>query len=139
MTIDPTTDQKLLRRLQVEQAERRLPSVSAAVVRAGRTVWTGGAGRVDGKVPTTDTQYRIGSVTKTFIAVAVTRLRDAGLLALEEPVTGHLGPEWKVAALQNVSVGQLLMHTGGLPAETSGPFWNTVDALHGTRPAPRRS
>ncbi len=107
----------------VEQAERRLPSVSAAVVRAGRTVWTGGAGRVDGKVPTTDTQYRIGSVTKTFIAVAVTRLRDAGLLALEEPVTGHLGPEWKVPALQNVSVGQLLMHTGGLPAETSGPWW----------------
>ena len=32
----------------------------------------------------TDTQYRIGSITKTFVAVCVMRLRDAGRLDLDD-------------------------------------------------------
>ncbi|HEX8927910.1 MAG TPA: serine hydrolase, partial [Actinomycetota bacterium] len=40
----PTTERALARRIAVEQKERRLPSVMAAVVRDGRVAWTGGRG-----------------------------------------------------------------------------------------------
>lgn len=129
VTIDSPAAEQLLHRLRVEQAVRRLPSVCAAIVRGGQTVWTGGAGIVDDQAPTADTQYRIGSITKTFVAVAVMRLRDAGLLALDDPVTDHLGPEWNVAVLANVRTAQLLMHSAGVPAETSGPWWERTPGI----------
>ncbi len=71
-----TTEFALLRRVAAEQAESRAPSLVAAVVRGQDLLWTGARGSVDGAAPTLDTQYRIGSITKTFIAVLVMRLRD---------------------------------------------------------------
>ncbi|NYI04205.1 serine hydrolase domain-containing protein [Allostreptomyces psammosilenae] len=106
----PSTERALLRRLAVAQVEGRVPSVLAAVIRDGRTVWTGARGRVDGRPPTPDTQYRIGSTTKTFTAVLVMRLRDAGLLDLADPLDRHLPG----TAAGDRTIAQLLSHTGGL-------------------------
>jgi CubicO group peptidase (beta-lactamase class C family) len=116
-------------RLARDQADERLPSVAAGLARDGELVWTGARGRLDGEtadagtLPDADTQYRAGSITKTFVAVAVMRLRDAGRLDLSDPVGAHLAvPGWadSVAAM---TVGQLLSHSGGLRAETAGPWW----------------
>ena len=68
------------RSLRRRQAER-LPSLAAAVVRGGETVWSDAVGLADleaGIEATPETQYRVGSITKTFTAVAVMQLRDAG-------------------------------------------------------------
>lgn len=114
----------LERRLRVEQSEQRLPSVAAAVVRGGRLVWSSAVGHLDGRAgsdpATTDTQYRIGSISKTFVAVEVLRLRDEGALSLDDVVSEHL-PE--LAHLGPVTITQLLTHTSGLQAETDGPWW----------------
>ena len=62
------------------------PGSSATARSCGRARgarWTGAP-------PTTDTQYRIGSITKTFVAVLVLRLRDEGLLDLADPLEAHL-------------------------------------------------
>jgi CubicO group peptidase (beta-lactamase class C family) len=64
-------------------------------------------------------QYRIGSITKTFTAVLVMRLRDEGLLNLSDPLEKHLPG----TGVGEVTVFQLLGHTGGLAAETPGPWW----------------
>jgi CubicO group peptidase (beta-lactamase class C family) len=84
MTLQPSTAAALSRRLAVEQSTQRLPSVVAGVVRDGELTWSGTAGTLDGRAggsaPSPDTQYRIGSISKTFVAVEVMRLRDAGLL-----------------------------------------------------------
>ncbi|HTQ89608.1 MAG TPA: serine hydrolase domain-containing protein, partial [Streptosporangiaceae bacterium] len=40
--------------------------------------------------PDGDTQYRIGSLTKAFIAVLVMRLRDEGRLDLADPLGKYL-------------------------------------------------
>lgn len=116
------TAEVLHRRLAAEQAQRRLPSVAAALVRDGRRVWSAAVGhptaRPDSPVSTTDTQYRIGSLTKTFVAVQVMRLRDEGLVGLADPIERHL-PELDLP----VSIAQLLSHTSGLQAETDGPWW----------------
>ena len=81
---------RLERVLQARQAER-LPSIAAAVVRDGETVWSGAVGLADVEAEieaTPETQYRVGSITKTFTAVAVMQLRDEGKLDLDDRVGG---------------------------------------------------
>ncbi|MET7933555.1 serine hydrolase domain-containing protein [Streptomyces sp. NPDC005322] len=115
----PATRRALLRRVAVGQADGRAPSLVGAVVREGRLVWTASRSCVDGHAPDADTQYRIGSLTKTFVAVLVMRLRDEGLLDLADPLAKHLD----VPEAEGATVAQLLSHTSGLAAEARGPWW----------------
>ena len=71
----PATRRALLHRIAVAQSEGRAPSVVAAVVREGKRVWDGARSCVEGHEPDPDVQFRIGSITKTFIAVLVLRLQ----------------------------------------------------------------
>jgi CubicO group peptidase (beta-lactamase class C family) len=127
VTLDPGTAAALTRRLAVEQSTRRLPSVVAGIVRDGALVWSGAAGtldgRADGPASSADTQYRIGSISKTFVAVEVLRLRDAGLLDLGDTIGTHL-PE---VPFGQVTIAQLLTHTSGLQAETDGDWWERTE------------
>ena len=115
----PQTRRELLRRLAVGQADGRAPSMMGAVVRGGRAVWTGARTSVPGEVPHGDVQYRIGSLTKTFVAVMVMRLRDEGLLRLSDPVGTHLDG----TPVPDATIAQLLSHSSGLAAEARGPWW----------------
>jgi CubicO group peptidase (beta-lactamase class C family) len=122
---DDRTQRLFTARLAREQAERRLPSVAAGLARRGELVWSGGRGRIDGAAgpaPDADVQYRAGSITKTFIAVAVLRLRDEGRLALTDPLGTHI----EAGQTASLTVGQLLSHTSGLRAETAGPWWERI-------------
>ncbi|MFE9251893.1 serine hydrolase domain-containing protein [Streptomyces sp. NPDC007088] len=120
----PGTRRALLHRIARAQAEGRAPSLVASVVRGGRQVWSGARTSVDGHGPDDDVQYRVGSITKTFTAVLVMRLRDEGLLRLEDPVERHLPG----TGVGEVTVVQLLSHTAGLAAETPGPWWERTPA-----------
>lgn len=115
----PGTRRALLHRIAVAQAEGRAPSLTAAVVRGGRTVWHGARTSADGQVPDEETQYRIGSITKTFTAVLVLRLRDQGLLDLGDALEKHLPG----TGVGEVTIAELLAHTGGLAAESPAPWW----------------
>ncbi|MCM6775923.1 beta-lactamase family protein [Nocardia sp. CDC159] len=119
----PTTTRALTRRLAVEQAEYRVPSLIAAVVRDGEVAWWDARGRVDGgagpRRPTTDTQYRIGSITKTMVGVVVLRLRDEGRLDLSDPLERHVPG----APMGDRTIAQLLSHTAGVRAESPGDWW----------------
>ncbi|KOU99163.1 beta-lactamase [Streptomyces sp. XY511] len=115
----PTTRRALRHRIAVAQSTGRAPSVVAAVLRAGEVVWEGSRTSIEGHGPDGDVQYRIGSISKTFTAVLVMRLRDEGLLRLEDPLEKHLPG----TAASGVTIAQLLAHTGGLAAETPGEWW----------------
>jgi CubicO group peptidase (beta-lactamase class C family) len=115
----PSTRRALSHRIAVAQAEGRAPSMVAAVVRGGRTVWHGARTSVEGEVPDERVQYRIGSITKTFTAVLVLRLRDEGMLDLGDPLEKHL-PD---TGAGEATIAQLLAHTGGLAAESPAPWW----------------
>jgi CubicO group peptidase (beta-lactamase class C family) len=115
----PGTRRALLHRIAVAQAAGRAPSLVAAVVRDGRTVWHGARTSVDGHGPDENTQYRIGSITKTFTAVLVLRLRDEGLLDLGDPLEKHL----PATGAGEATIAELLAHTGGLAAESPAPWW----------------
>ncbi|MEU5434030.1 serine hydrolase domain-containing protein [Streptomyces sp. NPDC020719] len=120
----PSTRRALIHRLAVAQSEGRAPSVVAAVVRDGRIVWTGSRTSVEGHGPDADVQYRIGSITKTFTAVLVMRLRDEGLLDLNDPLEKHLPG----TGVGDVTIAQLLSHSAGLAAETPAPWWERSSA-----------
>ncbi|MBR8642568.1 beta-lactamase family protein [Streptomyces tuirus] len=115
----PGTRRALLHRIAVAQAEGRAPSLVAAVVRDGKPVWTGARTCVEGHAPDENVQYRIGSITKTFTAVLVLRLRDEGALDLGDPLEKHLPG----TGVGEATVAELLAHTGGLAAESPGPWW----------------
>ncbi|NEB78048.1 beta-lactamase family protein [Streptomyces sp. SID14478] len=120
----PSTRRALLHRIAVAQSEGRAPSLVAAVARDGELVWTGARTSVDGHGPDENVQYRIGSITKTFTAVLVLRLRDEGLLDLGDPLEKHLPG----TGAGEVTVAELLAHTGGLAAETPGEWWERSPA-----------
>jgi CubicO group peptidase (beta-lactamase class C family) len=113
------TSTALDRRIADEQALRRAPSVSAAVVRDGRMMWHGARGRIAGAVPSIDTPYRIGSITKTVVAILVMRLRDEGALDLADPLAIHIDG----VPFGDRTIRQLLSHTGDLPEDPPGDWW----------------
>ncbi|MDT9692008.1 serine hydrolase domain-containing protein [Streptomyces sp. P9(2023)] len=115
----PSTERALLHRVAVAQSEGRSPSLVGAVARDGRMVWSGARSCVDGHAPDADTQYRIGSLTKVFTAVLVMRLRDEGLLDLNDPLEKHLSG----TGVGEVTIAQLLGHSAGLAAEAPAPWW----------------
>ena len=115
----PATRRALTHRVAAGQAEGRTPSLAGAVVRDGGQAWFGARSMLEGHEPDGDTQYRIGSLTKTFIAVLVMRLRDEGRLDLADPLGKHLDAGEAATA----TIAQLLSHTAGLASETPGPWW----------------
>lgn len=121
MSLLPSTARALKHELAVVQSHDRQPSLVAGVMRDGQLAWVDGHGDVDGDAA--NTQYRIGSITKTMTAVMVLQCRDDGLLALDDPIGSYL-PEspWPETPLR-----RLLTHTGGLPAELPGPWWEHRD------------
>ncbi|MEU0986257.1 serine hydrolase domain-containing protein [Streptomyces sp. NPDC005953] len=120
----PTTERALLHRIAVAQSEGRAPSLTGAVARDGQLVWTGVRPSVEGDETGANTQYRIGSITKTFTAVLVMRLRDDGLIDLQDPLEKHLPG----TGIGEVTIAQLLAHSSGLGAETPSPWWERSSA-----------
>ena len=121
------TRRALLHRIATGQVDGRAPSLVGAVVRDGAPVWIAARGEVGGSEPTSDTQYRIGSISKTFVAVLVMRLRDEGRLDLADPLGAHL-PGMAVGDLR---IAELLAHTSGLASESAGPWWERTPGQAG--------
>ena len=124
--LSESTARALQHRLAVGQRDGRVPSTVAAVARHGEPVWAGGAGTVDGAEPTADVQYRIGSITKTMVAVLVMRLVERDALTLNDRLGDHL-PD---APTPDATVHRLLSHTAGLASETPPPWWERTSGEH---------
>ncbi|WP_300019302.1 serine hydrolase domain-containing protein [Pseudonocardia sp.] len=113
----PGTAATLLARTARAQRDGRVPSLVAGVVRDGGLVWSAARGAVD--EPHRDVQYRLGSISKTVTAITVLRLRDEGLLDLDDALEQHLPG----TPLGDRTVGQLLSHLAGAGSESPGTWW----------------
>lgn len=77
------------------------------------------------------TQYRIGSVTKPFTAIAILQLQESGLLSVADPICRYFDPcppTWSP-----ITIHELLSHTSGIPDFTSREDFLELAA----KPAPR--
>ena len=110
--------------------------VAVGIVRGQDLAWTHGYGYADldtNDPPTEDTLFRIGSITKTFTALAVFQLRDQGKLSLDDSLTEHI-PEFSAAkprrgSLADVTLRRIMCHHSGLVGftDTGEPYFNTLD------------
>ncbi|GAB6946775.1 serine hydrolase [Vulcanisaeta sp. JCM 16161] len=97
--------------------ESRLPGLSIGVVRDGELIYARGFGfrDVDKGLPATPrTIYGIGSITKSFTALAILRLVEEGRLSLGDPVDKYV--PIKLNPMGTVTIHHLLTHSSGLPA-----------------------
>jgi CubicO group peptidase (beta-lactamase class C family) len=103
---------------------RRLPGSAWGIVIDGELVFHTAFGvreRTSKDAVTADTAFRIASMTKSFTAAAVLKLRDEGKLSLEDRVDKWI-PEFKnykypTADTQPLRVRQLLTHGAGFPED----------------------
>lgn len=110
----------------------RIPGLSVAIVKGDQIVYLKGYGQADpsGHPVTPQTPFIIGSVSKTFTALAVMQLVESGKLELDAPVQRYL-PWFRVAdpeASARITVRNLLNHTSGLPQVTQTFLWTDLDA-----------
>ncbi|MGE0463739.1 MAG: serine hydrolase domain-containing protein [Vicinamibacterales bacterium] len=99
--------------------ETGIPGAGLALVRAGGVEWAGGVGLADrdARTPVTaDTHFRVGSISKTFVAMALVQQYEDGVMDIEAPVS-ELAPDVAIDNPWNqsspVTVLQLLQHTAG--------------------------
>jgi CubicO group peptidase (beta-lactamase class C family) len=98
----------------------KVPGLALAVVQNGEVALVRAYGLRDveaGLKVTTDTQFLIGSITKSFTATGLALLVDEGRLDWEKPVRDYL-PEFRLqdaVATERVTVRDLLCHHSGLP------------------------
>jgi CubicO group peptidase (beta-lactamase class C family) len=128
----PERTQRLMDVLRREVASGRLPGAVAMIARHGKIALLESVGQQDPASGTTmknDSIFRIYSMTKPVVSVAVMMLMERGQLLLSDPVGQHLPefanqrvhtPQGLKAPQQAATVQDLLRHTAGLTYEFLG-------------------
>ena len=101
-----------------KMAETKLPGLSVAAVRGDKTIWERAFGFRDlalGLPATPRTLYGIGSITKSFTALAIMQLAEKGMLSLDDPVEKYVPVKVQPRG-EPILIRHLLSHTSGIPA-----------------------
>ena len=107
--------------VKAEIQNQHIAGVSIAVIKDGKIVKAEGYGfaNIELNVPAKpETVYKIGSVSKQFIASGIMLLIDEGRISLDDKISKFLDgtPEtWK-----DINVRHLLTHTSGIVREAPG-------------------
>jgi D-alanyl-D-alanine carboxypeptidase len=120
-----------------------LPSVSLVILEEGKVTKTAAYGVADvvrGTPAAPDTVYKIGSVSKQFIATGIMLLVQDGRLKVDDPISRYLEgtpPTW-----QPLTIRHLLTHTGGIvresPAFDPRKVQSDADVIKAAYPLPLR-
>lgn len=101
--------------------ESHAPGLVWGIVANGQLAYSGALGVQDivaRRPVTTDTVFRIASMSKAFTALALLKLRDAGKLSLDAPVESYVpqtsGWRYPTGDSARLRVRDLLGHTAGL-------------------------
>ena len=109
---DAAVEALLLQRI----AEKRAVGMAAILIEKGATrIVTAGAARAEGPAIDADTEFEIGSVTKTFTALLLADAVVRGKAALDDPVTKYVAAPGLSRDGKTVTLGQLATHSSGLP------------------------
>ena len=103
-----------------EMRTSRIPGLALGIVKNGEIAYLKSYGHAgNGRTLTPQTPFLIGSLSKSFTAVATMQLVEAGLLNLDAPVREYL-PWFEMAGeydFSTMTVRHLLVQTSGIPWE----------------------
>ncbi|MDC0673595.1 serine hydrolase domain-containing protein [Nannocystis radixulma] len=129
----PMTIEQLRARVAAVLEREGVPGVGLAVVDRDGVRWAGGVGLADrdsGKPVTADTQFRVASITKSFVALGVMRLVEQGRLDLDRPLH-ELMPDVALAndwdATSPITLAHALEHTAGFDDMRFNEYWSPDD------------
>lgn len=114
--------------IATDMAAQHIPGLALAVVRNGRVAYAKGYGvaNLELEVPVTPTTvFKVGSVSKQFIATGIMLLVQDGRLGLDDLVSAHLPgtpTDWGA-----ITIRHLLSHTSGLLRE--GPAFDAFKVV----------
>ncbi|MCG7547391.1 serine hydrolase domain-containing protein [Pseudoalteromonas sp. Of7M-16] len=113
---------QITQQIENRLSEEKITGISIAVVKDNTPLMLDGFGfaNIQTQQPvTSDTQFRIASITKTFVTLAVLKLVDEGKLSLDDSVYKHLS-DFRPKVLPNnsdkITVRDLLTHQSGIPS-----------------------
>ena len=106
--------------LEAAIADRAFPAAVIEVGNAGQPLWRQAFGRLtfapDAAPASEDTIFDLASLTKVISTTPLVMQQfERGVLALDDPVSGHLA-EWRGEDRAGVTLRDLLAHCSGLPA-----------------------
>jgi CubicO group peptidase (beta-lactamase class C family) len=109
--------------IQKEMGELHIPGLALGIVHGDKLVHLESFGEADpsGRAVTPQTPFILASVSKSFSALAIIQLSEAGKVDLDAPVKRYV-PWFRVAdkaASNQITVRNLLNHTSGLPEDTA--------------------
>jgi len=113
-----------------------IPGVALGIVQDGQIAHLQGFGVADssGRAVTPQTPFYLASVTKSFTALAVMQLVEAGKIDLDAPVQEYL-PWFELAdkeASAKITVRNLLNHTTGISTKDGNRFLSSQQGLEET-------
>ena len=106
---------RFIRQFMIENA---IPGVSIGIFKDGETIFTQGYGYRDienGLPMTPDTLFGIGSITKSFTALAILNLIEENKINLNNSVSTILKRE-PFLSHPDINIGHLLSHSSGIPS-----------------------
>ncbi len=109
---------KLNRYISGELKDKRIPGLGLTLVKEDEVVFSRGYGYrdVERSLPASDnTLFGIGSVTKSFTAVAILQLAEKGKLKLDDPVTSYVEDYRVDSDASKTTISHLLSHSSGFP------------------------
>lgn len=112
---DPS-EEDIDRYIQSNMDKNNIPGLAVAITRNDRIIWAKGYGATaDEQVMTADTPLAIASLSKSFTALAVMQLIEAGRLNLDTPVVQYL-PSFQLQDPRgaSITIRHLLHHTSGI-------------------------
>ena len=112
--------------------ERAFPAAVIEVGTAGQILWRQAFGTltfdIDAAPASDDTIFDLASLTKVIATTPIVMQQvERGVLALEDPVSGHIA-EWRSDDRADVTLRDLLAHCSGLPVWR--PFFRELKGRH---------
>ena len=129
----PKSLQELQKAMKDVVDKAHLPGAGIALVSNGQLLWCGGIGKADlasGRDITCDTEFRVGSISKSFVALALLKLQEEGKINLEARLQ-DVAPEVPVKnsweSTNPVRIINLLEHTAGFDDMQASEVYNFKD------------
>src|SRR6266699_1656214 len=129
----PKSVEELKKTMKDVLDKEHVPGAGIALIANGQVLWCGGIGQADiaaNRAVSCDTEFRVGSISKTFVALALLKLQEDGkinLYARLQDVAPEVPVKNKWEATHPVRIVNLLEHTAGFDDMEFSEVYNLRD------------